>query len=670
MKIALAQIHCQPGDLDRICKRIGMQAEAAAAQGAHLLVTPAPLFQGILPGGMVSSDAYYHDAIVHLKALAKHIDHLGMQAIIPMVVPYEGAALFECIYLKEGRLVPMRSTIAAASRKMSAETWLPPIFEIEDTRIAVTFDVARDASQLPHGVDMLIAFQVDGLKRDDAFTSGLPAVRKRRDYVNYARDNAVFLAYMASSGAYDESCYTGGSFIMDTRGCVISQAACFEEDLLIQDVSRNINYEEIDTLDLPLYDPQQWTWEAMRAGLRSVLQAQNKNRVALVLNGDLTSSLLAALATDTLGPRNVFGLLVENNAYANEEQKAFELARRENAREVAQALHLNLVIHQSESSVQPPVTLADGQPTQMPLDSALLASFTQMALERVALLNHAMALSTLTKTDYALCGHDVPYGAMGVYAPFGDIWLSDLEFLANYCADRTASLPAQILGPDTLEHHAKDLIARIYRDFALSQDYANEVALALSSLTLSDMDTILSEHVDKDLSAYAIASNNDLSTHSVVLLLRYIQMGEHVRRMLPTFPILSERSFPERCWPASFAWSDKAIRTENPHTIKDLARRSARRSTKKREEQSVAAMGEVKGVISDMLGIEPGQLDEMSRMAEEALKSINPEDMQKMENELRSAIKDGQMTALPADLLKKPGTSDVMLPGSPFFSQN
>lgn len=670
MKIALAQIHCQCGDLDRICKRISIQAQAAAAQGAHVLVTPAPLFQGILPGGIVSSDAYYHDVIVHLKALAKFIDQLNMQAIVPMVVPYEGAALFECMYLKEGRIVPMRSTIASASPTMTSQTWAPPIFEIEDTRLAITFDVARDASQLPHGVDMLIAFQVDGLKRDDPYTSGLPAVRKSHDYVKYARDNSIFLAYMASTGAYDESCYTGGSFIMDTRGCVIAQAACFEEDLLIQDVCRDENYNELDVLQLPLYETQQWTWEALRAGLRNALQAQNKTRVALVLNGDLSTSLLAALATDAIGPRNVFGLLVENDTYITEEQKNFELRRREIAREVAQTLHINLVVHQTESTIQPPVTMADTSSSSVPLDSALCASFTQMALERVALLNHAMVVSQLTKTDYALCGHDIPYGSMGTYAPFGDIWLSDLEFLANYCASHTSSISEEILGPDSLEHHVQDLVAHIYRDFALSQDYESELRQALMSLTLSDVDTILLNHIEKDCDAYTIASKNDISTHSVALLLRYVQMGEHVRRMLPPFPILSERSFSERCWPISFAWSDKAIHVEHPQTIKELARRGARRSSKKREEQSIAAMGEVKGVISDMLGIEPEQLDEMSRMAEESLKSINPEDLQKMESELRSAIKDGQMTALPTDFLKQSGAADVMLPGSPFFSQN
>ena len=677
MKLALAQIQCQPGELDQICERIFDQARIAFAKGADCLVTPAPLFQGILPGSLVTSPDYCDDVIAHLSLLAKKFNRLDMQAIIPMVVPFEGASLFECIYLKDGRVIPMRSTIAATSKKITADTWLPPVFEVADMRVAITFDAERDASKLPHGVDMLIAFQVDGYKEKSPFSAAIGGVVEEDDYISLARDNSLFLAYMAGCGAYDEACYTGGSFILDPRGYLIAQGACFEEDLVVQEITRDRNLEEISLAHLVRYNRQQWTWEALRAGLKSVLTAQNKQRVALVLNGDLPSSLLAALAVDTLGPRNVFGLLVENNNFLTPTQKAFELERREQATQVANHLHLNFVTHRAEDTYSAEQTshLSESTDTPYMLDTQLTDSFTQMAIERVAALNQALVLSCLTKTDYALCGRDLPTASMGIYAPFGDLWLSTLKFLGAYYNRHAGTLPQSMVTMASLEKSVQPLLVKMYRAFAFDTSYAPAVAEALSKLNLDTLDEILEMHIEKEAGTFDIVAQG-YPEQATVLLLRYIQMGEHIRRMLPPFPIVSENSFPERCWPASLSWSDRGRVFEQPRTFKELAQRGARRSSAKREEQGSVAMDEVKGVISDMLGLEPEQLDEMSRMAQDALKDLTPSDIEKMSDELKDVLKDGQippiegLPAIPEELLNAAGKSNIMMPGSPFFSQN
>ena len=56
------------------------------------------------------------------------------------------------------------------------------------------------------------------------------------------------------------------------------------------------------------------------------------------------------------------------------------------------------------------------------------------------------------------------------------------------------------------------------------------------------------------------------------LLLMLVRQGEAARRMLPTAPIVSARSFVERAWPYMLAWSDLGLSGKECMTVDALAR--------------------------------------------------------------------------------------------------
>lgn len=56
------------------------------------------------------------------------------------------------------------------------------------------------------------------------------------------------------------------------------------------------------------------------------------------------------------------------------------------------------------------------------------------------------------------------------------------------------------------------------------------------------------------------------------LLLMLVRQGEASRRMLPTTPIVSARSFAERAWPYMLAWSDLGLNGKERMTVDSLAR--------------------------------------------------------------------------------------------------
>lgn len=63
----------------------------------------------------------------------------------------------------------------------------------------------------------------------------------------------------------------------------------------------------------------------------------------MALEGDLPSSLLAALAVDALGPRNVVGLVLGRNRIFTPAQEEAEAARCAAVRAIAERLHIRTV---------------------------------------------------------------------------------------------------------------------------------------------------------------------------------------------------------------------------------------------------------------------------------------------------------------------------------------
>ena len=93
------------------------------------------------------------------------------------------------------------------------------------------------------------------------------------------------------------------------------------------------------------------------------------------------------------------------------------------------------------------------------------------------------------------------------------------------------------------------------------------------------------------------------------LLLMLVRQGEAARRMLPTAPIVSARSFAERAWPYMLAWSDLGLNGKERMTVDSLARAEVRRFAD--DDTSDRMRGEMMGLLGELLGISPEQMEEL-----------------------------------------------------------
>lgn len=666
MKIAIAQIDMRLGDIEAICARIESQAVLAHEQGARLLLTPAPLFAGMLPGTLADFDNYVHDILLNLGDLSKRLDAIGVIALVPAFVSYEGTPVLEVFMLKQQRLIPVRTLTAFRREQVDEDLWMPPLFDIDGTRCAVTFDFQRDIELLPAGCDMVIYFQIHPFCTLREETTAIASVSDGH-YRPEVVKRSMWLACVAPVGGFDEATYTGGSFVMDDCGRVVSAAPCFEEALVVQDVQRGVTLPCIEDHELPQYQREAWEWEALRLGLADIAAAEGASRAALVLAGDLPSSLAAALCVDALGPRNVVGLFLARQQMVTPAQEAAERERAERVRALAASLHIRLVERDEPDAAS---LLDRDEPVAEALRGSSAAraraGIERLYLEDLARTEHALPVSALTKTDYALAPAGVASGIAGAVAPFGDVYLSALEFLASARGHAGAAIPRDLVSLAGVERSLAGIIARaLSEEEAARPEYAERMARLLRSLEPSQVDGVLEAHVDRGLSLEDIPLAASRS-EAVALLLMLVRRGEAARRGLPMPFTVSGRSFLERAWPISLAWSDLGRHGATQQTLSGLVQAEAERAEARGAEMGERVRGEIMGFLGNILGITPEQLEALS--SEEGRERLG-KDLSQLEQQVQRALQElferGEAGGGPG--MPYPGAGHR---GFSFFSQN
>ena len=663
MKLALAQIDLRLGDLEGARARIADQARLAAAQGADLLCTPAPLFAGMQPTALVGYPNYEHALLRCLRDLARETAHAGAALLVPAVVPLEGFPLMEAFLLREGRCIPLRAMAMARSGRMDASAWEPPVFDVAGTRVAAVFDAAPDARRIPRGCDVAVLFQTSGFCASDGATHGAAGVADGH-FADEAVRAGSWLAYMAPVGAFDETVFAGASFVMDDAGSVVAAAPAFEEDLLVCEVRRGTASHALDARDLPRYERDEWLWEALRLYVRDTVEARGRSCAVLPLEGDLPSSLLAALAVDALGSRNVVGVLCARSDVFTPRQEELERRRVERVRELASNLNMRLVERdQGDASrrMDRDVPSRDG--------AGLRAGIDALCVADVAHGLDACILSPLTKTDAALApGAALVSGAaLADAAPFGDIYLTALEFLARHRNALAPALPAGLVSLAAVEERLSSILAAAVASRPADAAWTGRMAALLAGLEPAQVDGALEAHVDRDR-PFEEVPLSARSPEAAAVLLMLVRRGEARRRSLPPAPMVSARPFAERAWPASLAWSDLGRDGEEPERLADLVEEESHRIEELGAEHGQRVRGEIRGLLGSLLGLTPEQQAELA--SEEGQRRMR-ESAERFESQLRQALSSGDDAGEEPEEPFAGQGHPTALPGRfPFFSQN
>jgi NAD+ synthase len=315
LKIAIAQLNCTVGAIDKNLAAIRAARAQAAALGADLVVTPEMSISGYQPEDLVLKPAFVAACEAAIDELAKDTADGGPGIIIG--TPWRNNDLLHnaAFVLDAGKIIARR-----------AKHELPNYGVFDDKRVfdagpspgPVTFRGFRlglmicedwwfpavSETLAETGAEILLSINAspfeDG-KQDRRVTLAVERVV----------ETGLPYIFAALTGGQDEIVYDGASFILNADRTLALQMPYFEEALTLTTWTRA--GEKLVCAPhaiLPAPDRLDLIYRSMMTGLRDYVNKNGFPGVILGLSGGIDSAISAAVAADALGPDRVRAVML------------------------------------------------------------------------------------------------------------------------------------------------------------------------------------------------------------------------------------------------------------------------------------------------------------------------------------------------------------------------
>ncbi|MER7110622.1 NAD+ synthase [Streptomyces sp. NPDC000229] len=579
LRLALNQIDSTVGDLAANAEAIVHWTRHSAEQGAHLVAFPEMVLTGYPVEDLALRSSFVEASRSALRALAARLADEGFGEL-PVVVGYldrsekaqprygqpAGAPQNAAAVLYGGDVVlsfakhhlPNYGVFDEFRYFVPGDTM--PVVRVRgvDVALAICEDLWQDGGRVPAarsaGAGLLVSINASPYERnkDDV---RLELVRKR------AQEAGCTLAYLAMIGGQDELVFDGDSIVVDKDGEVVARAPQFVEGSVILDLDLpaasadaptgivddglSIDRVILSEEPLPAYEPEltggyaerleddEEVYTALVVGLRAYAAKNGFRSVLVGLSGGIDSALVAAIACDALGARNVYGVSMPSK-YSSDHSKgdAAELARRT-------GLNLRTV------PIEPMFDAYMGSLGLTGLAEENLQSrlrgTTLMALSNQE--GH-IVLAPGNKSELAV-GYSTLYGdSVGAYGPIKDVyktWVFRLARWRNRAAEERGQTPPipenSISKPPSAELRPGQVDTDSLPDYDV-------------------LDRILELYVDRDQGKDAIVAAG-FDEELVTRTLRLVDTAEYKRRQYPPGTKISAKGFgKDRRLPITNRWRE------------------------------------------------------------------------------------------------------------------
>ncbi len=352
LRIALAQINPTVGDLNGNVAKITEYIQKAKKVHTDVVVFPELAITGYPPEDLVLKSQFIDDNLEALRKVRKQT--AGIIAVVGFVDRkddiYNAAAI-----LSDKRLLDTYHKMYLPNygvfdeyRYFQAGTRCP-VYGVHDTWIGINICEDIWYPEGPSRIQALAGAEIILNINASPYRIGKGKFRETM-LSTRATDNAVVVAYVNTVGGQDELVFDGQSIVLDQNGSVIARGRQFEEDLVIVDLDlkgilmkrlhaplrrqevTKIGKEAVEKIVIPhekkrhrkktgkslppsqqYPEPLEQTEEIYRAlalGTRDYLRKNGFERSVIGLSGGIDSALVAAIAVDALGRKNVTGLFM------------------------------------------------------------------------------------------------------------------------------------------------------------------------------------------------------------------------------------------------------------------------------------------------------------------------------------------------------------------------
>ncbi|MBN2668552.1 MAG: NAD+ synthase [Bacteroidales bacterium] len=442
MKIALAQLNYKVGDFDGNTQKMLDYVQKAKQENADLVVFSELSVCGYPPLDFLENRDFIQRTEKSIRAIAKVCQ--GITAIVgaPVLNPNaKGKKLFNsALVLRNGKIEnKVNKTLLPTYDIFDEYRYFEPntefkSIEIDGYKIALTIcEDLWDDQPVENSFAQSKLYTVSPLQRlNDQFDliiniaaspfSTLQSDTRKQVLINNAKRYQKPLVYVNQTAANTELIFDGQSMFIDAKGTVLYQLKQFEEDFVVIDTKTEqqaqlpCSFTEIESV-----------YQAIKLGLSDYFKKMGFSKAVLGLSGGIDSAVVATIAVQVLGKKNVVGLLMPSKFSSDHSiTDAVDLAK-------------NLGIEHHIISIKEAVSAFDS--TLMPVfdgtEFGIAEENIQARIRGTLLMAYSnkfghILLNTSNKSEAAV-GYSTLYGDMnGGLSILGDVYKTKVFELANW----------------------------------------------------------------------------------------------------------------------------------------------------------------------------------------------------------------------------------------------
>ncbi|MGC5616346.1 NAD+ synthase [Georgenia sp. Z1491] len=421
LPIAIAQVDPCAGDLAGNSALVRDAVRGAAGSGARLVLLPEMTLPGYPVEDLALRASFRSATERSLETLARDLADDGLGDVVVVLgtlgTSAQGRPTNCAAVLAGGEVGPTYVKQHLPTYGVFDEIRIfepgadPVVLEVDGRRLglAICEDIWVDGG----AVDAYTGAGLDALLvlNGSPYEYGKGAVRLGIVQTLAGRLGCPVL-YANLVGAQDDLVFDGHSFVVDAGGAVVARAPGFEPGTVQVELTGGAGQSGVVASGAPAEEAPDAAqmYAACVLGLRDYARKNGFRSVVLGLSGGIDSALVAAMAADALGPKNVVGVSMPSS-YSSEHSK-------DDAAASADAIGLDY-------RVQPIAPMVETFLTNVELtgvaEENLQARVRGVILMGLSNMEGHLVLATGNKSELAV-GYSTIYGdAVGGFAPIKDV---------------------------------------------------------------------------------------------------------------------------------------------------------------------------------------------------------------------------------------------------------
>jgi NAD+ synthase len=444
LQIALAQLNPIVGDLAGNTDKLRKARARAAAEGADLIVLPELFITGYPPEDLVRKPAFAAAARAAVEAIAKDTADGGPGVLVGSIWAEDGKLYNAAALLDAGRVQGVRFKVDLPNygvfdeKRVFDQGPMPGPLNFRGVRIGVPIceDIWQDEvceCLQETGSEFLIS------PNGSPFDWPKPDLRMN---VAVARvtETGLPLLYVNQIGGQDELVFDGASFVLNADRTLAVQMPAWEEAVTLVSMRRTGDGWRCEPGPRALIEEtDSAAYHACMLGLRDYVDKNGFPGVVLGLSGGIDSALVAALATDALGPKRVHCVMLPYRYTSN--------VSLSDAAECAKALGVRYdivpIAEPVEGFAKALAKMFEGREPDI-TEENIQSRVRGTALMAISNKFGGMVVTTGNKSEISV-GYATIYGDMnGGFNPIKDLYKMEVYRLSRW---RNAHVPKGAKGP-------------------------------------------------------------------------------------------------------------------------------------------------------------------------------------------------------------------------------